>query len=90
MKSRRNKCSFALSSHSEVRNKLERLICIPTNLHRRIRTSHAVLYYVEKSLHKRSLIKLMPQGKLSTPLIFSLRHFSHLFHHIKTRRNSIH
>jgi len=36
------------------------------------------------------LIKLFTQGKLSTPVIFSLRHFGHLFHRIKTRRSSIH
>jgi len=57
-------------------------------VHRRI--LHAVSYYVKRSLHKRSLIKLFTQGKLSTPVIFSLRHFGHLFHRIKTHRNSIH
>jgi len=41
-------------------------------------------------MHKRSLIKLFTQSKLSTPVIFSLRHFGHLFHRIKTPHNSIH
>jgi len=59
-------------------------------VHRHILTSHAVSYYVKSSLHKRSLIQLFTQGKLSTPVIFSLGHFGHLFHGIKTRRNSIH
>jgi len=89
MKSRHNKCSFALSSHSEVRNKLYRLRYIPTNLHRRILTSRAVSYYVKRSMHRRSLIKLITQGNLSTPVIFSLRHFDHLFHRIKTIKLAI-
>jgi len=59
-------------------------------VHRRILTSHAVSYYVKRSLHKRSLTKILSQGKLSTPVIFPLRHFGHLFHRIKTRRNNLH
>jgi len=49
MKTRHSKYNFALSTHSEVRNKPELLRCIPTSLHtRRILTSHVVLLCEKK------------------------------------------
>jgi len=55
MKTRRSQCSFVLSINSDVRSKPQRLKRIPTSLHRCILTSHVILHYMKRSLHKRSL-----------------------------------
>jgi len=55
MKTRHSKYSFALRIHSEVGIKPWRLRRIPTNLQRRVLTSHAVLYCIKRSLHKITL-----------------------------------
>jgi len=46
MKTRNSQYGFALSIHSDVRTKPQRLRHIPTSLHRCIPTSHVILYWM--------------------------------------------
>ena len=55
MKTRHSKYSVALSIHTDVRTKSQRLRRIPTSLHRCILKNHVILYCMKRSLHKWSL-----------------------------------
>jgi len=55
MKTRHSKYGLALSIHSDVRTKPQRLRRIPTSLHRFILTSGIILYCMKRSLRKSGL-----------------------------------
>jgi len=70
MKTRNSQYGFALSIHSDVRTKPQRLRHIPTSLHRCIPTSHVILYWMKTNLHKCSLT-LRHIGHTRTNMNFS-------------------